>query len=428
FDAWVSRRGSHRQEALGVYNGIVRMWREHRGELEALRTSLFPASGPGAASRPAMTAWTWMDEAVARRTNLHRTLWPFERPPASADEIEWVADQYRRRVVSDATCFYLKTDVEKDGPGWRLRAATSHPRLLAALRRVLERLECGPIQVEMTALPSDRLGRRRFGVTRMPMALVRSRPDEAAGADTQLLLGDRVFLLDETADGAYLLLHAADGYVGWVRADAVLRMEAAEFGEWERAPRATLLKDVLLDDFRLPAGARLPLIELGPQGAKLRLPAPVAATRGQAAAVTACSNLQIPPEASPGRSAALAAVEFLTTPYVFGGRSRLGLDCSGLTGIAYATVGLSLPRDARQQVMVGQLSALPWHLAGLEPGDLLFFCDETGRVSHTGVSLGGSRFIHASPPEVQVSSLDPADPLYSARWRERFALARRPLP
>lgn len=432
FDAWVSQRGRHRDEARGAYEGIARMWREHREELETLRGRTFGEAGGRdgrASTRPATSApWTWIDDAVARRTNLHRTLWPFDRPPQTARDITWLAEQYRRRVLSDATFFYLKVASERDGDAWRIQVATNAPRTARAFQRVIQRLNAGSMQFELISLPADRLGEARFGVTRAPMALVRARPDETAGVDTQLLLGDRVMLLDENADGSYLLLHAADGYVGWVRADAILQMDEAAFSEWEQAATATIRTDVSVDDLRLPAGARLPLLKVEGDGALLRLPSGTPATDGEAAVSVACSKLQLPPSDAPGRVAAVTATEFLTAPYLFGGRSRLGLDCSGLTGAAYAAVGLSLPRDARQQVLVGQLVATPWHIPPLRPGDLLFFCDDTGRVSHTGVALGGKRFIHASPPEVQVSSLDPDDPLYSAHWHERFALARRPMP
>lgn len=426
FDAWVAQRGRHRDEARGAYEGIVRMWREHRAELEALRLRLFPElTKPGPASRP---QWWWTQEAVTRRESLHRTLWPFERPPQSAKEIQWLVEQYRRRVVSDLTFFYLKTAVEKDGEGWRLHATTNAPRLVKAIGTVLERLDCAPVKIEVTELPAQRLGDKRFGVVCVPMAIMRSSSNETASVDTQVLLGENVFLLDEDADGAHWLLHGADGYAGWVRRDAVLRLDEAAFAEWEQAPRATLQREYLLDDFRLPTGARLPILQDERKHVTLRLPVGVPATRGRPGAVVPVECLRMPPEVSPARSAALTATEYLTVPYLFGGRSRLGLDCSGLTGIAYASVGLALPRNARQQVQVGRLVATPWHIPPLEPGDLLFFCDDTGRISHTGLSLGGQRYIHSSPPEVQVSSLDPADPLFSQHWRDHLAVVRRPMP
>jgi cell wall-associated NlpC family hydrolase len=128
-----------------------------------------------------------------------------------------------------------------------------------------------------------------------------------------------------------------------------------------------------------------------------------------------------------GLRVAQNALSLLYTPYLFGGRSPQGLDCSGLTGVAYAGEGLILPRDAFQQILPGQLVATAWHIDSLEAGDLLFFIDATGRVIHTGVSIGGSRFVHASPPMVRINSLDPADPLYSRTWHEAFCFAKRPL-
>ena len=469
FDAWVSQRGRHRDEARGAYNAIVRMWREHRAELEELRARLFPREaadagtrksstsddshaarshaetrpaipeeGEEAENRPASQPWASDIESARRRTGLHRVLWRLDRPPATATEIQWIIDQYCQRVLSDVTFFYLKTEVEKDDRGWHIRATTNDRRMVKAVERILSQLRCGRLRFDVNALPTARLGEKRFGVVQIPMAMLRARPVETAPVDSQLLLGERVFLLDENEDGTYLLLHAADSYIGWVRRDAILRLDETGFAEWENARLATLRRDYLVDDFRLPAGSRLPVLPDGGGHAdsagenndlvKLRLPKGIRATGGQCVAGVPLEFLRLPPDCPAGRLAAEAAIEYLTTPYVFGGRSRLGIDCSGLAGAAYATVGLTMPRDARQQVLVGQLVATPWHFKTLQPGDQIFFCDETHRVSHTGLSLGGMRFIHASGPEVQVSSLDPTDPLYSEYWRERFAFARRPLP
>jgi cell wall-associated NlpC family hydrolase len=157
----------------------------------------------------------------------------------------------------------------------------------------------------------------------------------------------------------------------------------------------------------------------------LRLPRGYRATGQKSEIAIPTEFLRLPDKVSPGRTAALTAVDYLTTPYVFGARSKIGIDCSGLTEISYMATGITIPRDARQQILMGQLVGTPWNWDNLQPGDLIFFVSDGGRVIHTGVSLGGLRYIHASPPEVQVNSLDPNDPLYSSTWHDHFAFARR---
>lgn len=381
-----------------------------------------------AASRPTSRPGRLRPVPPRRRPELHRVLWPFDRPPETEREVQWLIDEYRQRVLSDTTVFYLKTTVEKTGTGWRIRGATNDPRMVTAVMNVLARVGCGPVVNEVTPLPAVRLGERRFGVVRAATAMTRAEPTERSGPNTQLLLGEPVFLLDESEDGRYLLVHAGDGYVGWTRQEGVRRLKESEFRAWETASCATLRHDVTAGGAYLPAGCSLPIMGRDAEGGvRLRLPAGPSEPADAAVAVPATA-VRLPPESPPGAAVVSLASEYLHVPYVFGARSRSGIDCSGLTGVAYATVGTALPRDARQQVLVGKLVGMPWHLGELRPGDLLFFCDETHRVSHTGISLGGKRFIHASMPEVQISSLDPADPLYSAHWHRRFALARRPLP
>jgi cell wall-associated NlpC family hydrolase len=207
-------------------------------------------------------------------------------------------------------------------------------------------------------------------------------------------------------------------------------MDEDEFYEWRDTRHAVATEDYMADDFRLPAGAVLPVIPSRLKGrtVKLRLPTGVPATDGEAEVSVPSDHLNIIAAGEKGEQAARTALEFLTVPYVFGGRSRTGTDCSGLTDVAYEAAGLMLPRDARQQVIVGQMAGTYWSYKSLQPGDLIFFCDNTGKVFHTGVSLGGMRFIHASPPEVHVSSFDPDDEFYSEEWLDNLAFVRRPLP
>ncbi len=426
FDAWVSQPGIHRTEALGVYNAVVCMWEKNRKALEAKRRELFPDAENVPVPTPAPE---FRPDTEARYANVAKKIWPFDAPPVTADDLNRLIGFYKSMNLSDSTFFYLDAKAEQAGEQWVLKGACNHPIVRTAIEGVLKAAGVSSVRNEIELLPSSRLGDNRFGVVQIPMAMTWAAPKEGASVQTQLLLGERVFLLDVSPDQQYLLLHGGDGYVGWVRREAIREMDDKEFEYWNTTPRALVTREFMADDFRIPTGARLPVLGVeGRTTATLRLPKGIRALDGAEELEIPVAMLLLPPETPPGRTAALTAVEYLTTPYVFGGKSRLGLDCSGLTSLSYASVGVVIPRDARQQVLVGSLVGTPWHQDDLQPGDLLFFVDDSGKLIHTAVSLGGDLFIHASPPEVYVSSLSPLDPLYNAFYEPRFAFARRPMP
>lgn len=432
FDAWVSQRGSHRAEAIGIYNAVVRMWAEHREALEAKRLELFPdvAQTPAPAPEPPEG---WQRNLAARGDidpaikGVARQVWALERSPETAAEAQWLLATYRKTCLSDSTSFYFGINASKDAEGWRLTGATDQPILREAAAGLMRAVGCEPLTVDVAELPAAKLGDKIYGVVQIPMALTWGAPKEGADVQTQLLLGEPVWLLDENEDGTYYLLHGGDGYIGWVRREAVRRLTAAEFEPWTNAPRAIVQRDIMVNDFRIPAGAGLPVIEESATSVTLRLPQGVRSTQRAEQATVAKAALRMPPATPTGVEAVRAGIEYLTVPYVFGGRSRLGLDCSGFTGVAWATTGLTLPRDARQQVLVGRMTATRWNPATVQPGDLLYFLDRAGRVFHVTMSLGGARFIHSSPPEVHVGSFDEKDELYTPEWGPLFAFARRPM-
>ena len=417
FDAWVAEGTRHTVEAEAVYQAVVKMWSQHREELEAKRKELFPgAPEVESAERPSEI------ERYAKQ------LWPFPAAPETAEQANHLVELYKKTVLNDSTFFYLDARVEDTEDGLHLSGAVNHEVTARAVEDLLKAAGVNLAGADLRVLPSDDLGEKIHGVVQIPMALTWGDPEEGASVQTQLVLGDTVWLLDKNDEETYYLVHGADGYIGWVRREAIRRFSEQEFEEWRSAPQAILTTDIHIDDFLMPVGSSLPVKTNGnATTVTLRLPQGVRATDRREEADVPRDILRFLGN-SAGREAALAAAELLEAPYLFGGRTSHGLDCSGLTGISYAAAGLVLPRDARQQILVGELVATPWHREGLQPGDLLFFAFESGRVGHTGISLGGNRFIHASPPYVQISSLDTEDQLYSEKWSEAFAFARRPLP
>jgi cell wall-associated NlpC family hydrolase len=109
-----------------------------------------------------------------------------------------------------------------------------------------------------------------------------------------------------------------------------------------------------------------------------------------------------------------SALRFLGVPYVFGGTSTTGFDCSGFVQHVFAMLGIGLPRTADAQYDVGRPA-----VGGPRPGDLVFF-DTYGGVSHVGIYLGRGRFVHASSSHgVEVSHLS------ESYWASRYVGAKR---
>lgn len=106
------------------------------------------------------------------------------------------------------------------------------------------------------------------------------------------------------------------------------------------------------------------------------------------------------------------ALSLQGTPYVFGGTTKKGFDCSGFTKYVYASSGISLPRTSYAQFASGT----PVNKSNLQAGDLVFFSTYAKGASHVGIYIGGGRFVHASNPnsDVKISSL--GDSFYSSRY------------
>ena len=105
-----------------------------------------------------------------------------------------------------------------------------------------------------------------------------------------------------------------------------------------------------------------------------------------------------------------SALRFLGVPYVFGGTSTSGFDCSGYTQHVFATMGLSIPRTADAQYYAGHSI-----IGHMKAGDLVFFQTYAPGPSHVGIYLGNNQFVHASSSHgVMVSSL--SDSYWAARY------------
>jgi len=110
--------------------------------------------------------------------------------------------------------------------------------------------------------------------------------------------------------------------------------------------------------------------------------------------IASCINLN--------ESIADTAMKFINSPYIWGGRIPSGIDCSGFVQLVYKIRGVKIPRDSWQQAEAGQSISF---INESQPGDLVFFDDERGRITHVGMILSQGLVIHASG-RVRIDAID----------------------
>ena len=252
-----------------------------------------------------------------------------------------------------------------------------------------------------------------FGVVTLPLLDVRPEPAHAAELASQLLMGETVAVLDSSRDGGWLRVrNDADGYAGWVRAWGVVRASQTRVGRWRRLARGWI-------------GAPLAMIRAARGGGASVSPVFFGARLIASRHAAGWCGVELPDgrrgylRASALASARRPALEeriasLLGSPYLWGGRSPAGYDCSAFVQQVLLEQGMKLPRDAREQARGCR------RLAGEErPGDLAFFHRPGEAASHVGIALGGGYFAHCRG-RVQVASIQADDPLFDNDLRPQF--------
>ena len=271
---------------------------------------------------------------------------------------------------------------------------------------------------QLKTLPSEALGPKSYGLVKTTHTLSYDSPTEPRGVVTDCLLGEPLFLLRE--EQGHLLVHSGEGYLGYVAAEDVHRVAAKAFSRYPTQQSVRIVAEHQLDSgLVIPAGAQLKLLPSKGEALTCALPTgDVVDLPAEICLPTRDAEIDIEQTIASGRS-------LLKTPYLWGGKTSAGIDCSGLVQISFATSGLHLPRDSNQQFLLGQLTATRWNRQGLLRGDTLYFLGENGRIRHTAIYLGDDRFLHAEVPKVTINSFNPEHEDYSARRDKSFAFAKR---
>ena len=263
--------------------------------------------------------------------------------------------------------------------------------------------------------------RRTAAVVLPPVVNLYERPDETAPVVSQAILGAPVAVLESR--GAWALVETPDRYRGWARARA-LRPVARGRGRRPARGAAVEIGNLLANIYHepdvtsaspiavAPMLARLEIVEEAREWIRARLP------DGREGWLQKGDARPVTPEAArlDPQSVAATALMFLGLPYLWGGTSPFGLDCSGLAQLAYRAHGFLLPRDADLQYADRRLAIVRREAIGA--GDLVFFGPAADSITHVGIALGSDAFVSATTyrsPTVRIDRLD--DPYWEGLYR-----------
>lgn len=324
--------------------------------------------------------------------------------------ISELATQVQKKYAPDKRTEYFSLRIQSSEPLTYV-VEGSRPEAIEELKRLLKSEKIN-VQINAEVLPAKNLGDKTYGVANLSVSNNRYSPSHSAEMATQAILGTPVRILKK--DRGYYFVRTPDNYLSYSETAGITAMNQGEFEAWQKADKVVFIdtyghafsealetSDPVSD---LVSGNILQLLGTSGSFYKVSFPDKRLAYIPVKKAIPLAEWEKRP---NPGAEQILkSARTMLGVPYLWGGTSTKGVDCSGFTKMSYFLNGIVLPRDASQQALVGEkidiyedeTVSIDKCLSNLLPGDLLFFASDkkTLRVTHTAIYIGNGQFIQAA--------------------------------
>lgn len=350
------------------------------------------------------------------------------------DEIKSIIDEIKLKFAPDKRTAIFNIASSTEESGIVLTGETDLPETKNLLLEELTKFGKN-ISDKISLLPDSSVAERKFAVATVSVANLRTKPDHPAELASQVLLGTPLKIL-KYEEGFYLV-QSPDKYIAWVDADAIELFNQNDFQKYISAKKiiftaeygfAKLSEDINSRNVSdLVRGDILEFISDEKDYFKVKFPDGRIAFVKKSDAVFFndwINSRVITPE-----SIINEAFNMMGIPYLWGGTSYKGIDCSGFTKTVFFLNGILLSRDASQQVNLGEEVDINNGFENLQPGDLLFFgtkSDENNKekITHVGIYIGNLEYIHESG-RVKVNSFEPSSPIFSKYRLKQFVRAKR---
>lgn len=231
-----------------------------------------------------------------------------------------------------------------------------------------------------------------YGICLLNIVPLRKEASDKSEMISQILFGERFQILEKNQKWSLIRL-ANDLYEGWIDNKQFELITEKLYNQISKLPPIYAAEFI---DFIKLKNSQLSILSMGASLTLLK------------ESVLSINQHQFEYDGAtykgilPKSSIVNIALMYLNTPYLWGGKSPFGIDCSGLTQMVYKVCGYQLNRDASQQAMQGITLNF---LEESEPGDLAFFDNEAGTITHVGILMGNEQIIHASG-KVRIDFID----------------------
>lgn len=357
--------------------------------------------------------------------------------PNDLELTKFLIDSIQSQSIPDGRIEVFSIKASYSDKGIMIKGRTTNTEALAKLQDQLKLQQVSYID-SIIRLPDPALREKTWGLVTLSVANLRYTPANSAEMVTQALMGTPVKVLQE--ENGWFLIQTPDQYIAWTESAGIVQLTQFEIDTWKSSERLIYLADNGLI-VSAPDKSTHPIsdivmggilaIENGVKGRGSYVP--IALPDGRKGFINRadCRNFKEWCEQIAPDSTALVnnAFNLMGRPYLWGGTSIKASDCSGFTKSIYLTGGLILSRDASQQVMQGSEVPRQTIWKELKSGDLLFFgrkaFEETSeKVSHVGMYVGDSEFIHCSGL-VKVNSLDSTRTNFKPYYRTNLLHVKR---
>ena len=340
------------------------------------------------------------------------------------------AKQIQTHQAPDLSLNVFKAELQNENRQWILQGETTLPE---AKKDVIELVDSllgkGNYRNEFNILPDSSLGDSTYGLVCISVANLRETPRHSAQLVDQDIMGSTLRLLKN--DGWWYLIQTAYGYIGWMEAGSFYRTDLKSIESWKKTDRVRVTglfplvyskpdeQSEPVTDVVLNAILRME----GKAGGWTKVSTPdnrIGFIKSEFTSKEINPNV---PQEKLRNSIIRTARSMMGFPYLWGGNSTKGNDCSGFAQTVFKTNGIDILRDAGQQAREGEEIIPDESFSNILPGDLLFF-GFGDRITHVGISLGGPEFIHQSG-EVHINSLNPDAKNYSDYRRKSLKKIKR---